>query len=614
MDDKTIIRNVTLSNTPSPVALPDGKEQIPLGSGVITKLLGQGGMAAVYEIWNSQLEMFRAVKLINPGASDSVQQRFQTEIKISAKLSHPNIVEIHGVGEWKGLPYIEMEKLEGMGLDALIAQRGALPPVLCTAIGIMICRALNYAHNQDCSIFGKNYHGVVHRDLKPANIMICGSGIVKLMDFGIARPTDVSFQTLDGLVAGTLQYLAPEQLEKKKLDVTTDIYALGVTMYEIVTGVPAFPQTSLPALVAEKSKNKFKPLEAFHIKLPARLKRLIHKCMEQSPDSRVPTASALLDELHKIHALLTNKSPEQIMAAFMASGDGGKTVLATRSRLPRILLFSASLAAALAAAGFVFLPFLIERLPRPAPVAMVPAAPAVQAPTAPVPPADAAEAAKPRVEPQHEESPPGNKVVASVKSRSPAAPRPASAESQQQPPALVPSLLEKYGTSDRLVVMEKELEAKNYQNVLALYDALPPETERSPKAVLFKMRVFSATGSMGRLAQLLQAADINDAEFVLEKAKFAFRNKGYAESRRLLEKSLTLPHVLIDYDVLKQEAAYYAAQCRTAEFDANPTEQTYKDALDAWWQLRNTLRNNPDHEYNKKAAWELQRMAKKMQK
>ena len=128
------------------------------------------------------------------------------------------------------------------------------------------------------------------------------------------------------------------------------------------------------------------------------------------------------------------------------------------------------------------------------------------------------------------------------------------------------------------------------------------------------MRVFEATGSLGKLAQLLENNSINDGEFVLEKAKFAFRNQNYAECKRLLVQSLNLPHPFIDYDVLKQEVSYYTALCLTAQFDASPTEQTYKDALDAWWQLRNVLRNNPDHEYNRKAESELQRMAKKMQK
>ncbi len=612
-NDKIIVRNVALSNTPSPVALPDGKERIPLGSGVITKLLGQGGMAAVYEIWNSQLEMYRAVKLINPGSSESTRQRFQTEIKITAKLSHPNIVEIHGVGEWNGLPYIEMEKLEGVGLDALIAERGALPPVVCTAICIMICRALNYAHNQDCSIYGKNYHGVIHRDLKPANIMICSSGIVKLMDFGIARPADVSFHTMDGLVAGTLQYLAPEQLEKQKLDVTTDIYALGVTMYEIVTGVVAFPQTNLPKLIADKSRNKFKPLEEFHIKLPPRLRRLIYKCMEQAPDKREPSAAALLDELHKIHALFTNRSPEQIMAAFTA-GKGTKTVLATRRRFPLKAVAAVCLAAAATAGMYVLVwplaQYSLMSIPASQAVAPRPAVPAPPVQTEAAKPAPS-EAAAPE---PHQTAAARTRVASPGKQPSPAPAASLSSRETAQPASLFSSLREKYGTDDNLVIMEKELAARNYQNVLSLYDLLPKDVAHTPKPLILRMRVFEATGNLGRLAQMLESNSVNDGEFILEKAKFAFRNQNYAECRRLLAQSLTVPHAFIDYDVLRQEVSYYTALCLTAQFDANPTEQTYKDALDAWWQLRNALRNNPDHEYNRKAVSELQRMAKKMQK
>ncbi len=614
-DDKIIVRNVALSATPSPVALPDGKEQIPLGSGIITKLLGQGGMAAVYEIWNSQLEMFRAVKLINPGSTEAVRQRFQTEIKISAKLSHPNIVEIHGVGEWNGLPFIEMEKINGIGLDALIAERGALPPVVCTAIGIMICRALNYAHNQDCSIYGKNYHGVIHRDLKPANIMICASGIVKLMDFGIARPADVSFHTMDGLVAGTLQYLAPEQLEKKKLDVTTDLYALGVTMYEIVTGIVAFPQTSFPKLIADKSKNKFKPLEEFHIKLPPRLRRIIYKCMEQSQDRRVHSAAALLDELHKIHALLTNKSPEQIMAAFTASGKGKRTVLALRRRFPWKLCALVCGAAALGAAAYLHGRPALSRILHPeAPSVAAPVA--AQAAQSPAPAASAPEAeaaARPAAQTAAVSNVTRPKGQPPARASAPASGQAAVRETPR-PEFLLAALSQKYGTDDGLAIMEKELAAKNYQNVLGLYDALPPDLARTPKALMLKMRVFVNTGSLGRLAQFLESNSVNDGEFVLEKAKFAFRDKNYGECERLLAHCLGLPHAFMDYDVLKQEAYYYTALCASARFDAGPTDQTYKDALDAWWQVKNALRSDPDHDYYKKAASELQRMAKKMQK
>lgn len=572
-------------------------------------------MAAVYEIWNSQLEMFRAVKLINPGSSESVRQRFQTEIKITAKLSHPNIVEIHGVGEWNGLPYIEMEKLNGTGLEVLLAERGALPPVVCTAIGIMICRALNYAHNQDCSIYGKSYHGVVHRDLKPANIMICTNGIVKLMDFGIARPADVSFHTMDGLVAGTLQYLAPEQLEKGKLDVTTDIYALGVTMYEIVTGVPAFPQTSFPKLIADKAKNKFKALEDFHINLTPRLRRLIYKCMEHAPERRAPSASALLDELHKIHAILTNKSPEEIMAAFTVD-KGSKHILKVRKRFPWKVCSAACGVAVLALGVHRFVMPVVQRsMPRTQEIAgsagnslsATTQAPLVSTAVRATPESNASSAVV-----RERPSTVAAAVVTRHKGAAPA--KPLSRNAATPTMSLMATLQEKYGTSDGLVLMEKELGARNFQNVLSLYDLLPNDQARQPEALILKMRVLALSGNFGRLSQFLESNNLNDGEFVLEKAKFAFHNKNYAECRKLLERSLNLPHAFVDYDVLKREVFYYTAQSLTAQFDATPTQKTYKDALDAWWQLRNALRNNPEDEYNRTAELELQRMAKKMQK
>jgi hypothetical protein len=605
-NDRIIIKNVALPGMSAPVALPDGKERIPLGSGVITRLLGQGGMAAVYEIWNAQLEMYRAVKLINPGSTETMQQRFQTEIKISAKLSHPNIVEIHGVGEWNGLPFIEMEKIEGIGLDNLIAGRGALPPAVCTSIGIMICRALNYAHNQDCSIYGRNYHGVIHRDLKPGNIMVCTNGIVKLMDFGIARPPDVSFHTMDGLVAGTLQYLAPEQLEKKKLDVTTDLYALGVTMYETVTGIVAFPQTSFAKLIAEKTKNRFKPLEEYHIKLPARLQRVIYKCMEEDQGKRVPSAAALLDELHKIHANITSRSPEEIMASFIAIGSE-KKVAAVRRRFPWKRCAAVLALALLGAGAYLYLwpqyRFFTARRAA-ALIAPVPL-PAAQ----PVPPAptEAPAAAKPGATTAAAEptgAPVRKKGISSVK---PAA-RPRRPFSQAE------LLQEKYSTNDYLVIMGKELKVKNYQNILGLYDMLPKEQARTTQALIYKMRALEKTQNLGRLAQFLESNTISDGEFLLAKAIFSFKNQRYDECKKFLAQCMSLPHAYIDYDILKQEVYYYTALCVTAQFDASPTEQNYKEALDSWYQLRAALRLTPDHEYNKKASSELQRMAKKMQK
>jgi hypothetical protein len=135
----------TMKKAPHVVILPDGTKPLPLGSGTINSILGIGGMSNVYEIWNAHLEVKRAVKLLHPNYTTDSKQRFETEIKITAKLDHPNIVEIHAVGEWNGLPFIEMEKIDGVTLEKLITDRGGLPMEVCTSIGLLVGRALRYA-------------------------------------------------------------------------------------------------------------------------------------------------------------------------------------------------------------------------------------------------------------------------------------------------------------------------------------------------------------------------------------------------------------------------------------------------------------------------------------
>jgi serine/threonine protein kinase len=597
------------SGAVSLVALPDGKEKIPLGSGVITKLLGRGGMAAVYEIWNPRLEIYRAVKLINPGAIDLVVQRFQTEYKISAKLKHPNIIEIHGVGEWNNLTYIEMEKIDGARLDRIISERGALPAAVCTAIGIMICRALDYAHHQDCAIYGKTYHGIIHRDLKPQNIMISGTGAVKLMDFGVARPVDVSYQTIDGLVSGTLQYLAPEQLVKKKLDERTDLYALGVTMYEMATGVNPFPQSTLVQLISSKAKNKFRPMRTFNLNLPPRLKKIIRACMQHDPQKRAPSASVLMKKLTTVHYSLTDKSPEEILSCFIGDPSNQKFILATRRHIPAGLVVTFVLVSLIGfllsnkwseTVGRLDCPKKIAGLLKRArffPAALSPAGrPAWQADVS------------------------GNKVspgAAGSASPAPDAAEKSPAASKKKNThrrSLVETLLEKYATSDTLALMENEWRAKNHEKVLAIYDLLSSEQARTGQAIILKLRSLDALDQKEQLADFIAKNELNDGEFFLEKAKIALRNGNLPGARLMLEVSLSSPHAFVDYDHLKREVCYFTAQAATAEFDVSPNEQTYKAACDAWWLLKSAIRSAPEHDYNKKAAEELQRMAHHMHK
>ncbi|HAJ80559.1 MAG TPA: hypothetical protein DCO75_12410, partial [Fibrobacteres bacterium] len=190
-----------------------------IGPNRILELVAEGGMANVYKVWHEGLEVVRAIKILKPGFNEETKQRLHTEAKISAHLHHPNIVEIYSVNFWKdAVPYIEMEYIDGFSLKDLLKYQKKAHFTFAVSIAYFVCNALNYAHNQVFTLYGKTYQGVVHRDIKPANILISRSGIVKLADFGIAKPSEISIHTVGQKVMGTFSYLCPEQLNGDPLD------------------------------------------------------------------------------------------------------------------------------------------------------------------------------------------------------------------------------------------------------------------------------------------------------------------------------------------------------------------------------------------------------------
>jgi len=266
-----------------------------LCNGRIVKFIGSGGMADVYLVWLFRPEVYRAVKVIKPGKPATILERFETEIKILANLQHPNIIQFFSVGEWHSLPYIEMEYVLGMSMEDVLKKCIRLTPLETAAIGILVCKALGFAHKKTAVIYGNTYTGIIHRDLKPSNIMISKSGKIKLTDFGIARPLQENILEEEfGCVVGTLPYLAPEQISHKNISASTDIYALGVTLYELVCGKKAFPQTEIPALISAKSKSEFNPLEDY---VPKKLKEIIYKAMALEPKNRYSSAEELEKDL-----------------------------------------------------------------------------------------------------------------------------------------------------------------------------------------------------------------------------------------------------------------------------------------------------------------------------
>jgi CHASE2 domain-containing sensor protein len=282
---------VTENGTHVPAAVTD--EFRAMAGGTIVKLLGSGGMADVYLVWNPRLEVYRAVKVLKPGREKSLLERFETEIRIVSKLNHPAIVHCYGVGEWHTLPSVEMEYVHGSSLADVVRQCGAFPAEQALAAGVLVCKALDYAHRQVFTIYGKRYNGVVHRDLKPGNILLSRSGRVKLADFGIARPAEVSLHTLDsGNIVGTLPYIAPEQLDSTEIGPAVDIYALGATLYELLTCSYAFPpDRGMTAIIKAKTTGDFKKL-APSAALPAAAAGAIMRAMATDPAERFASAAA----------------------------------------------------------------------------------------------------------------------------------------------------------------------------------------------------------------------------------------------------------------------------------------------------------------------------------
>ncbi len=302
------------------LSLPDGNQPVVLGSGIIKGVIGEGGMARVYRIWNESMEVYRAVKVYHLISKLEHKKRFETEIKISAKLNHPNIVQIHSTGEWNGFPYIEMELVEGVSLEDLIQKHGKIPVDVVAGIGIQIVEALCYAHQKNILLYGDTYKGIIHRDLKPANIMISDSGVVKLLDFGIARPVQAGLHTISGNIVGTLPYLSPEQIDNKEIDQRSDIYSLGTVLYEALTGEKTFPQETVTALMKMKSTGQYRKFNTFSCNVPLKLERMVEKCLYEDKDKRFNSASELKKTLSIFYKKIPNQ-PSFIVEKFLADPD-----------------------------------------------------------------------------------------------------------------------------------------------------------------------------------------------------------------------------------------------------------------------------------------------------
>jgi serine/threonine protein kinase len=262
-----------------------------LGRYEILGELGQGAMGVVYKAKDPLIDRVVAIKTINLGLAleekDEYEGRFYQEAKAAGRLSHPNIVTIYDVGKSGDVAYIAMEFLHGKELRDIMNEGGLLPVDKALDIAAQVSQGLAYAHE----------HGIVHRDVKPSNIMVANDGHVKITDFGIARMASASVRTQTGMVVGSPKYMSPEQVMGKEIDQRSDIFSLGVMLYEILTGQAPFNGENINAIMYQTLNSVPVPPGLLNSDVPEMADFIVVKALSKSPEDRYQNASDFAADL-----------------------------------------------------------------------------------------------------------------------------------------------------------------------------------------------------------------------------------------------------------------------------------------------------------------------------
>ncbi|PJF42334.1 MAG: hypothetical protein CUN55_10170 [Phototrophicales bacterium] len=278
----------------------------------IEAFIGEGATAIVYRAVDLRLQRPVAVKILLPHVSETTRKRFEREAHAAARLNHPNIMAIYDFAEDNGTEYLVVELIEGRPLYEFIPA----DPELVIEVGYQICVALEYAHQI----------GLIHRDIKPANINLTADNQIKLMDFGLAIPKqgDQKRLTASGTIIGTPAYLSPEQAQGLPLDPRTDIYSLGIVLYEMVTGLLPFDADDVGTILLQQVKKPPEPPSKHTPNMPKALEEVILKALQKKPSQRFQSAKEMGDALYDIKRGFTSSSSESIHSARQTESEEAK--------------------------------------------------------------------------------------------------------------------------------------------------------------------------------------------------------------------------------------------------------------------------------------------------
>ncbi|MBS1214838.1 MAG: Serine/threonine-protein kinase PknB, partial [Proteobacteria bacterium] len=277
------------------IASPGGQAPIfEIGSEIagryqVLALLGKGGMGAVYKTHDRELDRVVALKIIRPelASSTDISQRIKQEVIQAPEVTHRNNVRMYDLGQSEGAKFFTMEFVEGETLAQLLARRGKLPVDEAVTIMRQVCEGLAAAHGSH----------IVHRDLKPANIMCAPEGRIIIMDFGLARDVAADHLTQTGAVLGTIDYMSPEQARGETVDARSDLFAVGLILYELLTGARPFSADSQVATLVKRSQERAKPPSTIEPAVPQAVDAIVMRCLESDPANRYQAATEILADL-----------------------------------------------------------------------------------------------------------------------------------------------------------------------------------------------------------------------------------------------------------------------------------------------------------------------------